>query len=54
MADTSINSAASRLEGPKGPKPKKALSPRNIMLYGTLIFVSLYYLLPLYVMVVTS
>ncbi len=43
-----------RLEGPAGPRPKKAFSGRNIMLYGTLIMVSLYYLLPLYVMVVTS
>nr|WP_254446582.1 carbohydrate ABC transporter permease [Ruegeria sp. HKCCD8929] len=30
------------------------MSPANIMLYGTLLVVSLYYLLPLYVMVVTS
>lgn len=46
---------ASRLsEGPRGPKPKSAMSPRNIMLYGTLIIVSIYYLLPLYVMIVTS
>jgi glucose/mannose transport system permease protein len=30
------------------------LSRRNIFLYGTLIFLALYYLLPLYVMVVTS
>ena len=42
------------LDGPAGPKPKKRLSRRNIMIYGTLIVVSLYYLLPLYVMVVTS
>lgn len=42
------------MAGPRGPKPTKALSPRNIMLYGTLIIVALYYLLPLYVMVVTS
>lgn len=42
------------LEGPSGTKPKKRLSRRNIMIYGTLIVVSLYYLLPLYVMVVTS
>ena len=40
--------------GPRGPKPKRSFSPRNIMLYGTLIIVSLYYLLPLYVMIVTS
>ena len=42
------------MAGPRGPKPKKAFAPRNIMLYGTLILVSVYYLLPLYVMVVTS
>ena len=40
--------------GPSGPKPRRKLSPRNIMLYGTLIVVALYYLLPLYVMIVTS
>jgi len=39
---------------PRGSKPKKLLSSTNIMLYGTLIVVSMYYLLPLYVMVVTS
>lgn len=49
MADTQTN-----LAGPNGPKPKRALSGRNIMLYGTLIVIALYYLLPLYVMVVTS
>ena len=39
---------------PVGRKPKPMLSPRNIMLYGALIVAALYYLLPLYVMVVTS
>ena len=38
----------------RGPRPRSALSPRNIMLYGTLIVVSLYYLLPLWVMMMTS
>lgn len=42
------------MTGPRGARPTKMLSPRNIMLYGTLIVVALYYLLPLYVMVVTS
>ena len=42
------------LEGPQGPRPRRAFSPRNIFIYGTLLLVSLYYLLPLYVMVVTS
>lgn len=46
----SVNIAA----GPRGPKPKKPFSRANIFLYGTLIMVSMYYLLPLYVMVVTS
>ena len=40
--------------GPSGPKPRKRFSRRNIMIYGTLFIVSVYYLLPLYVMVVTS
>ena len=50
MVDVVTNPVA----GPRGPKPKKALSRGNIFLYGTLIVVSLYYLLPLYVMIVTS
>jgi len=41
-------------EGPHGTKPRKAFSRSNILLYGTLIMVAMYYLLPLYVMVVTS
>ncbi|MDA9900381.1 carbohydrate ABC transporter permease [Planktomarina temperata] len=39
---------------PRGPKLKKAFSRTNVFLYGTLIMVSMYYLLPLYVMIVTS
>jgi glucose/mannose transport system permease protein len=48
MADATV------YEGPHGPKPRHAISPRNIFIYGTLILVACYYLLPLYVMVVTS
>ncbi|WP_322987779.1 carbohydrate ABC transporter permease [Hoeflea sp.] len=40
--------------GPRGRKPRGRFSRRNIFLYGTLIVVAAYYLLPLYVMVVTS
>jgi glucose/mannose transport system permease protein len=40
--------------GPRGAKPRNAFAPRNIMLYGTLIIVAIYYALPLYVMIVTS
>lgn len=46
--------ADAALSGPKGPKPKRRFSPANLFLYGTLIVMSLYYLLPLWVMVVTS
>lgn len=46
--------SAARAGGPRGPKPKKSFSRANIFLYGTLILVSVYYLLPLYVMIVTS
>ncbi|ASY69210.1 carbohydrate ABC transporter permease [Sinorhizobium fredii] len=40
--------------GPSGRKPRRKLSRRNIIVYGTLIVVALYYLLPLYVMIMTS
>ena len=50
MADATANA----LSGPRGPRPRRRLSPGNIMLYGTLFVVCLYYLLPLYVMIVTS
>ncbi|MGE0502661.1 MAG: carbohydrate ABC transporter permease [Rhizobiaceae bacterium] len=54
MAGASADAAADHLAGPRGPRPRPRLSRRNIMLYGTLIVVALYYLLPLYVMIVTS
>ena len=47
MADTMTN-------GPRGPKPKRAFSRTNIIVYGSLLVVSVYYLLPLWVMVMTS
>lgn len=45
---------ARRLDGPHGPRPRVAFSRRNVFIYGTLAVVAIYYLLPLYVMVVTS
>ena len=39
---------------PSGPKPKRKLSGRNIMIYGFLIMMCLYYILPLWVMIMTS
>lgn len=58
MADTTSQIPASARtaigSGPRGPKPRRVLSPRNIMIYGTLFVMSVYYLLPLWVMVMTS
>ncbi|PDT13703.1 sugar ABC transporter permease [Rhizobium sp. J15] len=42
------------VSGPAGPKPRPMISPRNIIIYGTLFVAAVYYLIPLYVMVVTS
>ena len=42
------------MTGPRGAKPRRKLSGRNIMIYGTLIVVCLYYILPLWVMIMTS
>lgn len=49
MADIAASGAI-----PSGPKPKRKLSGRNIMIYGFLIMMCLYYILPLWVMVMTS
>ncbi len=54
LVQTSRAPSTAAMTGPRGAKPKRALSGRNIMLYGTLIVVCLYYLLPLWVMVMTS
>jgi glucose/mannose transport system permease protein len=54
MAAAGFDAVAEQLSGPRGPKPRRVLSRRNIILYGTLLVVALYYLLPLYVMIVTS
>ncbi len=39
---------------PRGRRPRKTLSRRNIMIYGFLFVAAVYYVLPLYVMIVTS
>lgn len=54
MADLNSTVHDRILDGPRGAKPKRRLSRRNIFLYGTLLLISVYYLLPLYVMVMTS
>ncbi len=45
---------ATRPAGPSGAKPRRLLSTRTIVVYGTLFVAAAYYLLPLYVMIVTS
>ena len=54
MASAETNTAEADLTGPRGPRPRPRFSRRNIFLYGALIVVAVYYLLPLYVMIVTS
>ncbi len=49
-----LDPVAGQLSGPRGPRPRRRFSRANIFIYGTLGLVSVYYLLPLYVMVVTS
>jgi glucose/mannose transport system permease protein len=39
---------------PRGPKPYRRFEPARILVYGVLIVSAIYYLIPLYVMVVTS
>ncbi|WP_180901382.1 carbohydrate ABC transporter permease [Martelella soudanensis] len=42
------------LKEPAGPRPKRRLAPSRIILYSILFVAAVYYLIPLYVMVVTS
>ncbi|WP_454623233.1 carbohydrate ABC transporter permease [Brucella anthropi] len=46
--------AQKRASQPWGRKPKRRFAPATIMLYSILFVAAVYYLLPLYVMVVTS
>ncbi|MBB4066984.1 carbohydrate ABC transporter permease [Gellertiella hungarica] len=52
MAEAAIHTSA--LQGPQGRRPKSLLSPRRIVIYGLLLVAAFYYILPLYVMIVTS
>jgi glucose/mannose transport system permease protein len=53
-ANGSAAATGKTLSEPQGAKPRRVISGRNIMLYGTLFVAATYYLLPLYVMIVTS
>jgi glucose/mannose transport system permease protein len=57
MADATIGTSGVQvgaMSGPRGARPRTILSGRNIVLYGILGLVALYYVLPLWVMVMTS
>jgi len=54
VVDMATNAASGSALNPRGPKPKKVFSRANIIVYGTLFVVAVYYALPLYVMIVTS
>jgi len=38
----------------RGPRPRRYISPPTIMLYGSLFVLAVYYLIPLYIMIMTS
>ena len=42
------------LSGPQGKKPRNPFAPARILIYTVLILASLFYLFPLYIMVITS
>ena len=42
------------LKEPSGPKPRSIFGLSNLVVYGTITLLALYYLAPLYVMLVTS
>jgi glucose/mannose transport system permease protein len=46
--------ADAQLTGPKGPKPQRAFTVNKFAVYGVLIVMAAYFLLPLWVMIVTS
>jgi glucose/mannose transport system permease protein len=52
MSAVAVQSAATFEES--GPRPRRRFAPATIMLYSTLAVAAIYYLLPLYVMTVTS
>jgi glucose/mannose transport system permease protein len=53
-AGVAVDALPEDYAGPRGARPRRVISRRNIIIYGTLFVVAVYYLLPLYVMIVTS
>jgi glucose/mannose transport system permease protein len=54
MAIATTTAAAAAAVEPAGAKPRRLFAPSTIVLYSILTVAALYYLLPLYVMIVTS
>ncbi|MTI18045.1 carbohydrate ABC transporter permease [Rhodobacteraceae bacterium RKSG542] len=54
IAQKTPRSSKSAAREPAGAKPIKRIDPGRIMLYSVLLVAAVYYLLPLYVMVMTS
>ena len=46
--------SASETISPTGPKPKRAFDPARIGVYAFLIITAAYFLLPLYIVIITS
>ena len=56
MAGTTTGGVAhsGALEGPQGRKPRRVLDPARVLIYTVLIVAAIFYLFPLYVMIITS
>ena len=54
MADVTTNVQRPSPAHASGPKPRRVFSRDNIIIYGILIVLAVYYLLPFYVMLMTS
>ncbi|WP_370206877.1 carbohydrate ABC transporter permease [Pararhodobacter marinus] len=54
MADQTAPAPSRGIAEAVSPRPRRALSVRNIVIYGILALLSVYYLLPIWVMIMTS
>ncbi len=49
-----MSNATTVFDGPSGPKPKKLITLPRAIVYGVLILCCVFFLFPLYIMVITS
>lgn len=54
MDEATLPANAMNSDGPRGARPKPVFSARNIVIYGFLLVAAVYWLVPLFVMVMTS